>query len=455
MRFRSYLWAMLVLLLAIGFCGCVSKDKTEIQPEEAIEVESEEEETETKPVVIEIESKFDKHALMYKLWPEWDQYTYASNLFPENLNKYWDMNGIIKGTYYPVDKDHGHVMTSTMGTRIDTSHRFIESLDCVMYASKDQLVYGNITSTDFMPLQEPYYGQVVGALEKGEAVHVLCSFFLPYRPYDGIFYVIGDGEGNPFLDAYVGLQPGFGGYGYGMIGVVPVAGQSENGKFTLTIGDISYSYDAKTVGIVKALSMTPPVDGHNEEVVYDGPEVDKKSWMSDIWPEWEEYKVCEENQYFYVTGKEDPMYRHMQDVFPQKFYPEEDYWEIFYPERYEEAVMVQKEKTDVIMYATERQLVYAEIMPTVKGPLKDPYYGPVVGALEKGEPVRVVSVIENQQRPEDGEYYGIAIDLEIGSTPFLSEYMDPFVERFGADAFGSNSAAYGYAVKLSSTPPSE
>ena len=33
--------------------------------------------------------------------------------------------------------------------------------------------------------------------------------------------------------------------------------------------------------------------------------------------------------------------------------------------------------------------------------------------------------------------------------------MDPFVERFGAEAFGSNSAAYGYAVKLSSTPPSE
>ena len=139
----------------------------------------------------------------------------------------------------------------------------------------------------------------------------------------------------------------------------------------------------------------------------------------------------------------------------ERFYPEEDYWEIFYPERYEDAVMVQKEKTDVIMYATERQLVYAEIMPTVKGPLKAPYYGPVVGALEKGEPVRVVSVIENQQRPEDGEYYGIAIDLELGSTPFLAEYMDPFVERFGEDAFGSNSAAYGYAVKLSPTPPSE
>lgn len=340
----------------------------------------------------------------------------------------------LKNRYYPMERSHYHESSTAKTWRI------AEEINAVMYAEEDQPTFSAFLGTalidaDVTPMQYPYVGVVAGELKAGTPVFVRCSIFNRHRPQDGVVYVIDHRMGTPFTEEYT--------YAYVDENMEGYQGYHDS-------SDYAYAF-----GYALRLSDTEPEPNSKEyfhkevetsEVWHD----EKMLWMKELWPDWEAFI---QTDYGFVGDAEEKIDIRQHTL--EMFYPEEDYWEIFYPERYEDAVMVQKEKTDVIMYATERQLVYAEIMPTVKGPLKDPYYGPVVGALEKGEPVRVVSVIENQQRPEDGEYYGIAIDLEIGSTPFLSEYMDPFVERFGADAFGSNSAAYGYAVKLSPTPPSE
>ena len=365
------------------------------------------------------QKEVEKCDLMFEMWPEWNWYSFDQ----EYLNSDEESPAMIHGMkqlFYPCDVQ--------IAEGFERQILVCENVNQVMYASKDQFVYSEKIENVLLPLQMPYCGKIAGFIEEGTPVYVTWSVCNTSRPQDGKFYFIDGTVGDPFLQEYI----------------EKVTGEDEQEDLQRAIGIVFELSEEPAKGEKDALEVT--------EKVWPA----SKSWMEEVWSNWQEAKCYEGNKYSCLVKENDSsVLLPVRDFLLGKYYPEEDYRALFYPERYEDAVMVQKEKTDVIMYATERQLVYAEIMPTVKGPLKAPYYGPVVGALEKGEPVRVVSVIENQQRPEDGEYYGIAIDLELGSTPFLSEYMDPFVERFGADAFGSNSAAYGYAVKLSSTPPGE
>ena len=118
-----------------------------------------------------------------------------------------------------------------------------------------------------------------------------------------------------------------------------------------------------------------------------------------------------------------------------------------------EITYVQTERINRIMYATENQLVYYKIIAEPGCPLKEPYCGFVVGALEKGDAVRVVSVIENQKNPNDPVFYGIAYEPSLGTAPFMDSYIEPFAVCFYEG--NSGQTAFGFASKLSETPPTE
>lgn len=81
---------------------------------------------------------------------------------------------------------------------------FLETgLDVMMYAAERQIVYRSIADYLKTPRMEPYCGIMVGALEKGEPVHVVAIGINRFRPQDGLIYYIDDGIWTAFLDGHI------------------------------------------------------------------------------------------------------------------------------------------------------------------------------------------------------------------------------------------------------------
>ncbi len=387
-----------------------SETPTEAMVEGETEKESEsEQETESEWTPIPLSKKI---SWMNELWPGWNERVeYAE---PDELEYYqsWCL--------WWYNEDDGMSGSKEVGK--------------VMYSTRRQQVYELIYMPESAPILNPYCGPVINALEKGEPVYVeeiLCS---RWRPEDGVYYRIGKGES---------LQ-----------------GQSVFEGYALYLSD------------------TPPEEGTQEEIPTWGAKApvrwEEKEWMNDIWPDWKKWvnwSLFHDELEFYENGsKYFPDYyqgisfslavRWSYGELLRAYYPEwwdyesVDMWAYERQQKMEKlnsAAYIQTERIDRVMYATENQLVYHKIITASDQTLKEPYCGFVVGALEKGDAVRVVLVIENQKNPDDPVFYGIAYEPRLGTAPFMDSYIDPFIELL--DGLDPELTAFGFASKLSTEKP--
>ena len=402
---------LLLMLLTIGACaenadkngGDITEKQTDIGDLSTVESES--------VVTSEEETEIDKSVWMKELWPEWEDYKWGAWLSGRE-RKY------LEDDYYPFG--YG----ALNGCPEAPSFIMLEELNCTMYAAKQQFIYCNVPGFADEPLVEPYMGYVAGALEKGEAVHVLYSMINQFRPQDGIYYVIDNSIGDPFLDEYVSEMNS------------PDSGVSGWVRH-LQLEEVT-DEEEQEADLTNRTIRTRPIDSVSDE-------------MENVWPGWKEYAYTDDDHGICLEEDDGDNRYIVTEVMMLTFYPSEDVEERLVPQQHEKVAISRRNVEDRVMYATQDQFIYEMVLPTKETPLTYPYIGPIVGFIEKGQAVHVKAVLRNKFRPDDGEYYGVAICDE-GDGIFFSEYMDPKMERFGKEVLQRNNPVYGYAVYLSETP---
>lgn len=426
-KYRLFIF-FLALIYIISACGLKAPVESETVSEAAPDPAS----ADIIPPVTEGEDETtDKTVWMDELWPEWEEYA--------------EINGNRKNLsdeYYPYEYHFQYCLTDS---NMDMRQVLVEELNCTMYASERQFVYSNdgFLSPINEPLVEPYMGQVVGAVEKGEAVHVLGSIINRYRPQDDIFYVIetDNVEDDAFLSDYLAWA---------------------EKEFNMRPEE-NKAAGFRALGVVCHLQMEPVTDITEEpEAAASNPSVATRlmdtvpAAMEELWSDWQvnAYKDGHFGDDGYYGFYEDGTSLVLRDAMLMHFYPFENFYERVLPQSYEDVSICRKSDENRVMYAAEDQFIYAMILPTKDAPLTYPYLGPVVGFIEKGQAVRVNALVHNKLRPEDGVYYGIAID-DVYDGVYFSEYMDAKLDRFGADVLIKSNVVYGYAARLSENPVQE
>ena len=417
---RNVLLWIVSLIMVSALVSCaelpgaeVPESESEIQTEAMVESETgkeseSEQETESGTEWTPIPLS-EKIPWMSEVWPEWENYGFKNQSAIDSF-AYWE--------------------NWESGGWEDVPLSGIQPVGKVMYSTRRQLVYKHIMFFESVPPLDPYYGAVIGALEKGEPVYVEYVRYSNFRPEDGGCYVLGQDESSP-------------------------------------VGSV-------VNGMVLYLSDTPPSNEDKEEIPLWQPKEpvkwEPKEWMEDIWPDWEKWVDWERFHSHSIAGLPSPgdmsfsytlSWGHgklMEAYYPENHFEDAEAWAwgVYLhmdPGELGEITYVQTERINRIMYATENQLVYYKIIAEPGCPLKEPYCGFVVGALEKGDAVRVVSVIENQKNPDDPVFYGIAYEPSLGTAPFMDSYIDPFAACFYEG--NSGQTAFGFASKLSETPPTE